>query len=276
MASRDNPMQPVKVLRETATALEAAVLECVAKPKVAAVHKVRTTSRRIEAQLNLLPLLGGFPPYEDEVRKMRKLLKKLRQAAGAVRDLDVQQDLVAEEAKGLPEHETSRERKEARRLRRRLKERREKEAEALEELLQSIHSKLPRRVKALLDVLEPAEDRTVTETELIALIREWYNKRAERFRAEDDSGPDSLHGVRKVAKLARYLAEAAPRNARSAHALAQKFEAIQQSGGEWHDWLVLSELAASELGGSADLPQRFGTHAGEALADFQKRLRYRM
>lgn len=276
MVSANRSVQPIKALQETATALEAAVLECLARPRAKAVHKVRTTTRRIEAQLNLVQLVGGFPPYEDEADKLSKLLKKLRRAAGAVRDLDVQQDLVTTEAASLNGAKTNAAQKEASRLLRKLRKRRDLKADKLEGLLHSVRTRLPKRVTSLLSALEPAEDRTIPEDQLTAMVRAWYREQAESLRDGHASDPDRLHGVRKVAKLARYLAETAPGQAHRAHALAERFEAIQESGGHWHDWLILSELAASQLGDSADLPQRFGTHAGEALAEFKKKLRYRM
>ena len=272
MGSGEKTIRPVKSLEETASALEAAVLECLDKPRTKAVHKVRTTTRRIEAQLSLLPLVGGFPPYEDEAARFAKLLKKLRRAAGVVRDLDVQQDLVATESKGLSKDAKG----EAGKLLRSLKGRRDAEADGLQELLQDLRRKLPRRVRGLLDALEPAEDLAVPETRLIALVRGWYREQTESFADAGSDDPERLHGVRKVAKLARYLAETAPESATRARALAHRFEAIQESGGQWHDWMILSEVAAGELGDSAALPQRFSVHAAEALDEFRKKLRYKM
>jgi hypothetical protein len=40
--------------------------------------------------------------------------------------------------------------------------------------------------------------------------------------------------------------------------------------------LILAEVAASDLGNSAKLPQRFAAKADRALATFKRRLRYKM
>lgn len=275
VGTNDNAVQPVKQLAETAAALEAAVLDCLAKPKIKAVHKVRTMTRRIEAQLTLLPLIGGFPPYEKHAEKVRSLLKKLRRAAGAVRDLDVQQDLIAKEAEAVDGDGAREIQKEARKLERQLKKRREAEAEKLLGLLKSVKPKLPKRLKGLFDTLEPAEERNLREAELLAKIRDWYRAETEPYleaTAKDPDDPDQLHSVRKAAKLARYLAETISDGASRAQEVAGQFEQIQEAGGQWHDWMILSELAASELGESAALPQRFAMHAADALADFRQRI----
>ena len=272
MRNGKNTTHPVKALNETSTALEAAVLECLEKPRKRAVHKVRTTTRRIEAQLHLLRLVDGFPPYEDEAATLAIVLKKLRRAAGAVRDLDVQQDLVAKEIEAVSPDTA----KEAHVLLRSLKKQRDAEAVKLEGLLGDVQRKLPKRINALLSALDPAEKTAIPETKLTALVREWYRKQAEPFGDSGTDDPERLHGVRKVAKLARYLAETAPEGASRAHGLAERFESIQESGGQWHDWMILSEVAAGELGEAAALPQRFSVHAAEALEDFRKKLRYKV
>jgi CHAD domain-containing protein len=276
MAKPTDAIQPVKVLAQTITALEAAVLECLAKANIKAVHTVRTTTRRIEAQLTLLSLVGGFPPYEDEADKLRRLLKKLRRAAGSVRDKDVQQDLVAAEGEAVDGDGADEARKEARKLKRRLAKHRDAQAETLRKRLEGVRVRLPKRVKALLDALEPAEQTTIAEADLVAKIQQWYRAQTKpyfRAKMKDSDDPNRLHAVRKIAKVARYLAETAPDGAERAHKVAKQFEAIQESGGQWHDWMILSELAAGELSKRATLPQRFAVHASDALADFRKRLR---
>lgn len=274
-ANRDTASRPVQVLRETTTALEAAVFECLQKPRKKSVHTVRTTTRRIEAQLNLLPLAGGFPPLGDQARKVLPILKKLRRAAGHVRDIDVQRDLIASEAEKSPDdHAVSRD---AKKLRTCLGRCREKEADKLLKLLKKLHARLPRRIKALLDQLDPARDAVLPENRLLTLARDWYNLQIEPHWQPAASGdPDELHAIRKIAKLARYLAETAPESATRARRLAAHFEAVQKAGGEWHDWLLLAQLARKHLGGSSPLVTRFQSSAQLALADFRHALGYRM
>jgi CHAD domain-containing protein len=269
MAKRDKSTRPIQTLRETITAFEAATLLCLAKPGKEAVHRLRTSIRRIEAELEMLAMLPGLPAHGELAENARRLLKKLRRAAGRVRDLDVQRDLVRDEARG--KGGTIRE--EARGLRRNLKRRREDAAEWLLRLLEKQRVRLPLVFEALLEVLAPAESLELSEARVMELAQGWY-------RSGDTSRPDSgdagsvdgLHAIRKRAKLARYIAESAPEGAVAARRLGTRFEALQQSGGEWHDWLLLEQIAAEELGDSAKLPQRFGAHAESALSDFKRHI----
>ena len=117
----------------------------------------------------------------------------------------------------------------------------------------------------------------LSEAELIALARDCFRNRREPL--PPDAAPQNtaeLHEIRKRAKLARYLAESAPQSFLEAHRIAARFAALQQAGGEWHDWLILAEFAADELGDAAILPQRFAAHASRARRAFQRRLRYKI
>lgn len=57
-------------------------------------HKLRTETRRVEAQISLLEQLRGLPGFRKEAERVHRQLKKLRRAAGRVRDLDIQQTLL--------------------------------------------------------------------------------------------------------------------------------------------------------------------------------------
>jgi CHAD domain-containing protein len=271
MPRTDQSAHPLQTLRQYTEALEAAILICLAKPDKKAVHTLRAFTRRIEAQLQLLAMLPNLPPHEKQARKVTRLLKKLRRAAGKVRDLDVQRGLIGDEAAGnnggsRPAPEV---RKEANELRLKLRRKREEAAENLHQLLQKHRAKFPLVFEKLLDVLEPAESISVAQTQLTALVREWYARHTPASAPQD---PAQLHDIRKRAKLARYLAESAPESAASAHRLAAHFEDLQQAGGEWHDWLLLHQRSASELGKSAKLPQRFSAHADTSLRAYKRRL----
>jgi CHAD domain-containing protein len=263
---------PLKTLRDHATALEASILECLAKPAKKSVHKLRTSTRRIEAQLELLAMLPELPAHDRPKQKLLKLLKKLRQAAGQVRDLDVQRDLIADSTskkRGPQAGDTIR--KEARQLRQELKSQRNKQADDLVTLLQQEKADLPLAFKQFFDSLGDFDALRVSEPDLIAAVRTWYTQRAPSSPpALDDV--EHLHDIRKEAKLARYLAETAPSSARKARRLAAEFEELQEAGGQWHDWLLLSEIARAELGDSAQLPRLFAARASKSLKQFERRI----
>ncbi len=281
MAQADQSAHPVQQLREAVAALEASALLCLAKPEKIAVHRLRTSTRRVEAQLELLAMLPGLPSHELQARKAVRLLKQLRQAAGQVRDIDEQRDLVRDEVAASKAEDTpSADRellREGRRLRRVLKRNGEEAADRLLRLLHKQRARLPIVFRGLLDALAPAGPVALNEAELIALARDCYRNR--RVPSQPDAapqGPEELHQIRKRAKLARYLAESAPQHFLDAHRLAAHYEALQQAGGEWHDWLILAEAAVVELGNSAMLPRRFATHAERALQEFQRCLSYKI
>jgi CHAD domain-containing protein len=82
--------------------------------------------------------------------------------------------------------------------------------------------------------------------------------------------------MRKRAKLARYMVEPAPKPAirpsANAQRLASRFQALQQTGGEWHDLLQLRKLSAKRLGKSSQLAQHFVERSDKARRAFKRRL----
>ena len=254
---------PVAVLREHATSLEAAMQLTLGRPKKEAVHRLRTTIRRMEAQLELLklladdePRLAGFPHH---AKKVGKLLKRVRRAAGEVRDLDVQRALVKEAvADGIKKRASQ----EAKDLRSTLKHQREHDAEVLIDELKAQGDQLGPRLQRLLESLEPVAAIQLSSKRLAVLVRDWYTARA----TSADSTEDGLHTRRKAAKLARYMLE-------NAHpALARQFEELQELGGHWHDALQLQRLIRDRMGRKTALRETFRTRKDEALRDFRQRL----
>ncbi|HEX9201227.1 MAG TPA: CHAD domain-containing protein [Acidobacteriaceae bacterium] len=276
MARSTPSANPLETLHDLTTALEAAALECLANPRKGSVHRLRTSTRRIEAQLELFSLLPKVPPHSKLRDKAMKLLEKLRSAAGKVRDLDVQRDLLQSEV-APKNHPSTAVRDEARKLSRALKQEREEEGDDLLALLKKQRAKLPLVLKNLLDALAPAGSLTLTEPKLIALVRDWYSGQCGTTpTAKPPQDLDRLHDIRKKAKLARYLAESAPGSAARAHRLAEKYEELQQAGGTWHDWLLLADVAAGELGKSANLVDRFKAHADSALGIYKRKLTHKI
>jgi CHAD domain-containing protein len=273
MVRSSQSAHPFQTLRETTEALEAAILVCLDNPDKPSVHRLRTTARRIEAQLELFAMLPHLPSHKKEASKALRLLKKLRRAAGQVRDLDVQRDLIESEVAGKNghAHPTSELRREGNHLDSKLKRKRNDEARNLQQLLKKHRAEFPQVFEKLLDALAPADSLTLTESHLTTLIREWY---AQHTPCSSSAPQDhkQLHDIRKCAKLARYLAESSPKSATSAHRLAAHFETLQQAGGKWHDWLLLADLSSTELGHTAKLPQRFSAHADTSLREFKRRL----
>jgi CHAD domain-containing protein len=253
------PTSPVRTLREHALALEEAMTVCLSKPRPKAVHKVRTEARRVEAQLELLSLLKKLPSHRSEAARALRLLKKIRCAAGRVRDLDVQRKLlkihvvvedpkdhVADSKEQVPhlagELVEPTELAELREIRKR---RRKRAARKLLKLIGKRQKKLATAFDALLNALQPAQDLQLPATELLRLIGQRFHGTHALIIRHPSS--EHLHSIRKAARIARYQAEIAP-DSTAAKRVAQRYEALQVAGGHWHDALTLAAGAATELG----------------------------
>ena len=268
--------RPLERLSDAVRSLEAAVLLCFASPKKKPVHRLRSWTRRIEAQSELIAMLPNAQQAPKERAKALRILKKLRRAAGAVRDIDVQRELLARQAA----HTTGSSRaatalcKEAGSLRRHLRRARDTETDALLALLKKQRTKLPIALKDLCEALAPPEEVSLTDQQLTGLVRSWYKRCAPPNATSEDM--EAPHTARKRAKLARYMAEAV-RSARASHApratrLAAYFEGIQHAGGQWHDLLQLQQSAARQFGKSSTLAQRCSTKTTRALHSFRSKL----
>jgi len=272
MARAAHTTHPIEALSEAIRSLEAAALVCLASAKKKPVHQLRTWTRRVEAQLELIALLPDAPSAPKQRAKAMRLLKKLRRAAGSVRDMDVERSLLAQESRRVrgSSQEAVKLRDDIASLRRHCGKQREKSAKRLASLLNEEEKKLPPIFAKLVEAFEPAEDAEITEQRLIVLVREWYAN-CGAFSGTTQS-VEALHGVRKRAKLGRYMAESAPASARRARVMAGRFEALQQAGGDWHDLLQLRKTAAKRIGQSSVLVRRLQMQSERALRTYRKRL----
>jgi CHAD domain-containing protein len=252
---------PIKTLRQYVTDIEAGILVCLDDPAMKPVHRLRTTTRRIEAQLILLKLLRVPLIHGGDAQKAGRLLKKIRRAAGEVRDLDVQIDLIAE-------HAPTNARRDADRLIASLKQQRDDASATLIKVLGKQHPKLTQALESLMRTVEETQPADVTSTQLSSLTREWFAKTT----PEQSDDPDRLHRIRKNAKLARYLAENGPKSARTVRNLAAKFESVQEAGGQWHDWLILAEIASDQVGKSSELTRFLVRRCRTSLSAYRRRL----
>jgi CHAD domain-containing protein len=217
----------------------------------------------------MLELLPKVPKHRKEAGEARKLLKKLRRAAGNVRDIDVQIDLIAELA---PEGACDDLKTDAEKLREKLKNDREDDAKKLRKVLKKRQTEATLALERLLEALEPVEKFALTATQLSDLVESWYRKNVPPETGKTKDDPEYLHTIRKVAKLARYIAENAPESAKGPRKLAQEFESLQQSGGEWHDWLVLEEISRKTVGKSSPLTTGMARRNRLSLTAYQRHL----
>ncbi len=264
---------PVKTLREHSTNFEAALSVCLADPKVKAVHKLRTESRRLEAQIVLLRAMKRLPTFRSEAAKALAQIKKLRQAAGRVRDFDVQSGRLYKHAKRTRAGSLSEEEKlgavsDIETMLALREKRRSRAAAKLVAEIETRQAKMAAALEKLNAALKPAAWRSLAVTELLAITqREFARTRALRLR---QPSADDLHTIRKAAKQARYLAENAESVAATAG--AKRYEHLQELGGEWHDWLELAAAARRELGRRHAVTIEFVTLRDGSLRRFRAAL----
>ena len=237
------------------------------------VHKLRTESRRLEAQIALLKSIPGLPSFRATAAKALWQIKKLRQAAGRVRDLDVQsghlEGHAAEAGAGsMPEEAKQQALADIQVMLSYRAERRVRAAEKLTAEIIARQAKAAATLEKLNKTLEPAARKSLPSAELLAIAEQQF-ARTRGLKLRKPSA-DDLHTVRKAAKQARYLAE----NAGSARAVAaaKRYEHLQELGGEWHDWLDLAAAARKELGKKHGLTAEFQALQDGHLDQFRAEL----
>ncbi len=235
---------PVTQLRENAKRLEAALTVGVADPNPKAVHELRSSTRRVEAQIELLAMVHGLPSYRREAGKVLRRLTTLRRKAGRVRDCDVQEKLLKDHDRAFSSAvEAPRDLGKAReKLRKRIANARQRSQHRLLTEIDRQLPKLARDTEKLLAALKDAKDREVSTADLLTQIA----RRLEPIAVSREHGEEHLHDLRKAAKRARYQCESIP--GPQAAAMARRFEQLQDAGGSWHDLLDLATLCHAELG----------------------------
>lgn len=255
-------IHPVQILHEQSRVLEAATTVVLANPRKGAVHKLRSSVRRVQAQLTLLEELSSMPDHAKEAQALQRTLRKAHQAAGEVRDLDVQSGLLS------PRHRLPR--PSAEQLIENLERKRQKRADQLRAVLIRLIPKLAASLEAMSKALAPAEKMSMDDTRLCRIITKW--SRARISQSAEPADDERLHEIRKDAKTARYMAEIA-RASRQARDLAKRFEALQDLGGKWHDWLDLAKIARKRAGSHDELTKIVAARADAARAKFVSALR---
>ena len=207
---------------------ERALLKLSSGQNVENVHGFRTTTRRLETLLEQL-----LPERDRNQKKLLKMLNGIRRRAGKVRDLDVQ--LAALRSLKVPQ-----EPRRKTQLMHRLIELRAKHEKKLRKLLtKNAIRELRKRLKRGAKDVRPESSR-----DALTLARAMLN---EVVRPAGPVSEDLLHQYRTVVKRARYAAEFAPKSAEATQFISQ-VKRLQDTVGNWHDWLLLTQAAAKRLG----------------------------
>jgi len=204
------------------------------KPTIESVHKFRTSSRRVEAFLDVL-----IPEPNRNERKLIRLLARNRKKAGRIRDLDVQ--IATLRNLKIPQEG----KRKSQLLSLLIEERGQREKKLTKVLNGETVAELRKRLKRV-----KSEIRVPEAAEPLALAMSQFSRLAH------DQGPlteKGLHQYRIVGKRARYLAELAGRNG-EAQRFIDKLKRMQDVIGDWHDWLKLTARAEEVFAAAGDSP----------------------
>jgi CHAD domain-containing protein len=226
--------EPVTTLLRQSLILKGAIADCLDEPKPKAVHQLRSTTRRLEATVELLANSVDMPTLRHKSEPFRQTLAKIRRAAGHVRDLDVHLEMLRsyKQDRGaiqLTEDLASARKDAARKLQKRLMKNRHKVERALD---------------SLEIALKPAVDLNLSGVKLANIARTWLASTVHNLDPHHD---EELHSFRKACKTARYIAEIGSDDAKAAATLTNHLVSVQQSTGAWHDCLLLLNEAHDTL-----------------------------
>jgi CHAD domain-containing protein len=279
-----------KTFQERVTSLTEALSVCRSSQKENEVHRLRSGTRRMEAQLILLELSQVLPPDMNQACKVRKRLKTVRRAAGSVRDLDVQIKFI-DQAEGELQNvaHDDQMRLAAEEISEHLQQRREHEASRLDRMVRQEGTKLGTALQELESTVRLAQKPAVPTKQLVTRVDGWFitnttlghhslsippgqNDRPGDVRAVESRNIEKFHKIRKVAKLCRYMLESLPRRSLAARHLASRFEAVQEAGGHWHDWLLLEQTAANGRGKQSGLAKAYAARRDIAFENYRRLL----
>jgi CHAD domain-containing protein len=226
--------QPVTTFLRHSLALRAAMAECLADPTPKAVHSLRSSTRRIEATLQLLVDTADLPALPKRSKRFSKSLRKIRRTAGSVRDLDVHSELLA----------TYKTISDADSLQEELNSAREDKVKKLQQQILKDQRDIHRSLGKIETVLALAADLNLSGGSLARLAQ---TALAPALHGLDPKEDDDLHSIRKACKTARYIAEIGSEASKVTSGLAKRFNKIQQTIGAWHDYHMLLNEAHSAL-----------------------------
>jgi CHAD domain-containing protein len=230
-----------KAVRELSRTLKSLPKE----PPPGEVHRLRTTTRRVEAIVPVLAQLEG-----KESRRLLNAIEPIRKAAGGVREMDV----MIGNARKLARHA---------------------EGDSLARLVEQLHIARRQNAVELRRVLGRRR-RSARENlkEYSRLIRSALKQaKGDAFGNElPPDAPDGIHSA--AANVVRELGEWPPLNAENIHAFRLKVKElryilqlsseanselgealgnVQRLVGDWHDWHQLHEIASQILTPERDL-----------------------
>ena len=223
-------------VRKPARQLQKALEKLAGDPSIEDVHDLRTRARRVQAIAVML-----FPSHESSRRRLLKILKPLRKAAGEVRDMDVlsakartvARHCRSDSAARLLEHLQAMRIESAHRLVDVIVERRQDACDSLKQFLIEIEKRMERSKPRSANYAGTRKPHTDAAIRLVNELSDWPP-----FSAEN------LHAFRIKVKELRYILQltndADPK-------FADVLERAKAKIGDWHDWQELGKIAGEVL-----------------------------
>jgi len=224
-----------KAVRELSKTLKSLPMD----PPPEEIHKLRTTTRRVEAIVSVLGHVEG-----KESRRVLKSIEPIRKAAGGVREMDVmivnarklERYVAGDSLTRLLEHLQIARQQNAEVLRRVLGRRRDLARENLKQ-----YSRLIRTALA-------PEKEAVSLNGLPAHLQEGVHSAAIKVVRELGEWPpldaDNVHAFRLKVKELRYTLQL---SADADSGLVETLGNVQRLIGDWHDWQQLEQIARKLL-----------------------------
>jgi CHAD domain-containing protein len=193
-------------------------------------HFFRTSLRRFEAWASAVE----FHPHGRE-KKAFGFLDRLRRVAGKLRDAEVQRDLLKSLRVTSPRSDRADVNSDlwSQRLRRARKLRKLIESNRFHKVEELLAQWIARYAGSLAN----------PRAELLQKARQDY---ATFVAIRPELNEDSLHDYRLACKEFRYTAELAGDSPEAAKAI-EGWKRVQDTIGDWHDWMVLRDLAVSTV-----------------------------
>jgi CHAD domain-containing protein len=206
-----------------------------------AIHDARVASRRTQ---QILDMLARQSSKKTKPRKLRRVLRNVREILGRPRNLDVILDLVEEKIAGASNPVV---RDAWDQLRTYLKERRARALERARDQLRGLDIvEFAARCRAIIDRVDGNEATAHNLRQRIATaLTDW---RAAIATAQADPKAEELHALRLAGKRLRYRLELlAELDDAVAKAQVKLLRTLQDQLGKWHDRQVLLDTCAKFL-----------------------------
>jgi CHAD domain-containing protein len=240
--------EPITTFLHYSLVLKTALADCRSATQPKAVHRFRSTTRRMEGTLELLIATAELPSLPKKFKAFRRSFRRVRRATGRVRDLDVHRELlVAYEAIS-----------DAVLLEADLDVARKKAAKKLRQRFAEDEHGLRRALDQLETTLTPKVDLNLSGEGIADVAQSWL---ATAIHGLDLQSDDDLHSIRKACKTARYIAEIGGEADQTAKNLAKHFDNVQHAIGAWHDCLLLFDRVHQTLSEDSPLAQRLAAKA---------------